>query len=722
MEFLVFIAIIFIVIISHFHNAKRIDALERALKDLKNRIKQEEHLSEEIPDSDQKDSPKIFFPNESPSFVEPKTTSTQGKLQPFFRFFQQNFLTIAGILTLVLGLGYFVKYAIDKNWINEEIRSLIGYAAGISIIISGIFLRKKLPVFSAIIAGGGFAVLYFTTTIIFREYHLLSQNVAFAVTIIITSAAIWLSYRQKNEILIFFALLGGFAAPMMISSSDSNFVFLFIYLSLLNMAMLLVAHFQNWKTIGWAAFFFTMLYFFSWMIRSPHEISIVFYLITYFIFAVFSLQDYFLKKNPRASVVLLYIMNTYSTVAGLFFIIKLKTNFPPFAAVLIFSLLNFILLRKSSKDERKSYSNLFRALAVALALCGFALFLKTYLVATLLSALCAVLFLLKLNFKEKIFNTVFIIILSSTFLSQYLTWLTYFDEKNLGVLYNRVFCTSIFISGSFFWQMLLSKKQKPEESKSLNLPSIISGAAYLLLYLSILFESFYHLSKTRTEILVTAATLYSLLYVAVMLLIVKYRNSALPEFLLYAFFAALFSHSIGSQIVYAILFKKLEFFWYCIYLLYVPIYLFIGLNVIAKQFSRFSSILKFIFNLSIVTVISTEIFNLMMMYSLPNWQEYKLLRNQFITAILPIVWMLLACIFILFGIKKDAFHRRFGILLFGITIVKLYLYDVWQMTHVSRIVAFIILGLMLLVSSFMFQRLKILIAKMVDKNAEIEEE
>jgi uncharacterized membrane protein len=34
-------------------------------------------------------------------------------------FVKQNILTIIGILTLVIGIGYFVKYAIDKNWIGK---------------------------------------------------------------------------------------------------------------------------------------------------------------------------------------------------------------------------------------------------------------------------------------------------------------------------------------------------------------------------------------------------------------------------------------------------------------------------------------------------------------------------------------------------------------------------------------------------------------------------
>ncbi len=55
-------------------------------------------------------------------------------------------------------------------------------------------------------------------------------------------------------------------------------------------------------------------------------------------------------------------------------------------------------------------------------------------------------------------------------------------------------------------------------------------------------------------------------------------------------------------------------------------------------------------------------------------------------------------------------------------IFKLYAYDVWQMDNVSRIIAFIILGIILLLSSFMFQRLKNLIKNLVDKKEQTPQE
>ena len=80
----------------------------------------------------------------------------------------EHLIAIIGIGVLVLGLVFFVKYAIDKNWINEIGRVCIGVLSGAALITLAHKLRKTYRTFSSILVGGGIAVLYFTITIAFR--------------------------------------------------------------------------------------------------------------------------------------------------------------------------------------------------------------------------------------------------------------------------------------------------------------------------------------------------------------------------------------------------------------------------------------------------------------------------------------------------------------------------------------------------------------------------
>lgn len=308
-EYLVIILIIVIVLIFNNLNAK-IRKLEKEVSDLNAKIGK---ITDTETFRGKTQSDKNNLPSQTPIDApynkeeqipvshETLPVSDQKEwMSPVFDFLKQNVLTIIGIFTLVLGIGYFVKYAIDKNWIGETARAGIGLCTGAGIILTGHFLRKNYAVFASIITGGGIAVLYFTATIAFREYHLFTQNTAFLITSVITAVSIILSYYYKSEVLMIFSLLGGFAAPLMISTGQSNYPFLFIYLSLLNTGMLVAAYLRNWKNIGWTAFILTSLYLFYWSTEKPELLTIVFYMISYIIFYIFALQDYFKKKYTRS--------------------------------------------------------------------------------------------------------------------------------------------------------------------------------------------------------------------------------------------------------------------------------------------------------------------------------------------------------------------------------------------------------------------------------------
>jgi len=82
------------------------------------------------------------------------------RMSPVSEFLKQNALTLIGIFTLVLGIGYFVKYAVDRNWIGETSRAGIGFLTGAALIVTSHYLRKNYRVFAEIVTGGGISVLF----------------------------------------------------------------------------------------------------------------------------------------------------------------------------------------------------------------------------------------------------------------------------------------------------------------------------------------------------------------------------------------------------------------------------------------------------------------------------------------------------------------------------------------------------------------------------------
>ena len=93
----------------------------------------------------------------------------------------------------MLAIGFFVKYAIDNNWVGPVGRVGIGIICGGILVAFAHQLRKTYNAFSSVLAGGGLAIFYFTITLAYQEFHLFSQPSALAILTVITIFAVILS-------------------------------------------------------------------------------------------------------------------------------------------------------------------------------------------------------------------------------------------------------------------------------------------------------------------------------------------------------------------------------------------------------------------------------------------------------------------------------------------------------------------------------------------------
>lgn len=85
------------------------------------------------------------------------TVPKQKKQVNYEKFIGENLFGKIGILIFVIGVGFFVKYAIDKNWINETFRTVLGFLTGAVLLAVAERLQKKYRTFSSLLAGGAFA-------------------------------------------------------------------------------------------------------------------------------------------------------------------------------------------------------------------------------------------------------------------------------------------------------------------------------------------------------------------------------------------------------------------------------------------------------------------------------------------------------------------------------------------------------------------------------------
>jgi uncharacterized membrane protein len=211
------------------------------------------------------------LPAPTPS-PEPPTQSRPILRSPFSRGeaglekqIGQFWLNRIGIVALLFGVSYFLKYAFENNWIGPAGRVAIGLLAGIGLIVwSERFRNRGHAAFSYSLKAAGIGTLYLSLWGAFQIYHLIPTAAAFAAMVIVTLATISLAVSQDAELLASFALAGGYSTPVLLSTGQNHEVVLFSYVALLDLAILAMAALKPWRRLLWGSFLGTIILYIGW--------------------------------------------------------------------------------------------------------------------------------------------------------------------------------------------------------------------------------------------------------------------------------------------------------------------------------------------------------------------------------------------------------------------------------------------------------------------------
>src|SRR5215813_841307 len=155
-----------------------------------------------------------------------------------------------GIVAILIGVSYFIKYAFDNGWIGPAGRVALGLLAGIALIFwSERFRARGHAPFSYSLKAVGIGTLYLSLWGAFQVYHLVPPPAAFVAMILVTAATVTLALTQDAEILAAFALVGGFSTPVLLSTGQNHEIVLFSYVALLDLAMLVVVRMKPWRRL-----------------------------------------------------------------------------------------------------------------------------------------------------------------------------------------------------------------------------------------------------------------------------------------------------------------------------------------------------------------------------------------------------------------------------------------------------------------------------------------
>lgn len=668
------------------------------------------------------------------------------------KFIGENLINKIGILILVLGISYFVKFAIDKNWINEPARVGIGILAGSLVLFIAHKLREKYAPFSSVLVAGAIAIFYFTIAIAFHEYQLFGQEVAFVIMVVITAFSCLISLSYNRMELAILSLIGGFLVPFMISTGSGNYVVLFTYIAILDIGILTLAYFKKWQLLHILAFIFTMLLFGGWVVNDVNTSTpnysgaLLFGFVFYLIFIVTNIINNLRSKGSFSKIQLGMLATNNFVFYGIGMLVlsnykpELTGLFTTFLAILNMGY-SLLLYKKFGLDKRGIYlliglSLTFITLAIPVQFSGNSI--------TIFWAIEAVL-LVWLSQKSQIKSYRFAAILVQVLMlgSLLLDWFVYFMNSDLSIVVNSIFIAGAIVVASLVSVLYLIRNEtekliafgitlNPKAYKNvLRTLAIITG--YCVGLLEVLYQSEQYFEFNG---FLAISVLYHLIFTAIFSFVLFRKRTtfndkiinvlAVVNIVLFAFvFARIPLWEYQDNITYAanhtiayylhmLSFLFVVYFWYLVY----------NTNKKQKVFSVFNHKLALwtaVFVLVVATSTEVVLQGLYMMNlsldQLPSDADYWSISEMITSAKykivktgLPVLWGVLAFALLLWGIKKQVKRLRIiALSLLGLTIIKLFAYDISNVSETGKIIAFILLGVLILTISFVYQKIKVLV-------------
>jgi len=174
-------------------------------------------------------------------------------------------ILILGVITSIFGVGFFLKYAYDNNWIGPLGRVVIAAVAGLIALAVGETTRRRgYGIAAKGVTALGFAILYAAVFSAYRFYGLIGSPVAFALAILVTAAAMLYAVALDEIVIAVLSLLGGFLTPVLVSTGENRPMALFGYVLVLGIGAMLCAYYRKWRAVNVLSFAGTFLLYSGW--------------------------------------------------------------------------------------------------------------------------------------------------------------------------------------------------------------------------------------------------------------------------------------------------------------------------------------------------------------------------------------------------------------------------------------------------------------------------
>lgn len=656
------------------------------------------------------------------------------KKEDWERFIGGNLFNKIGIAIILIGVFIGVKYSIDHDLISPTMRIILGYLTGAALFAVGYYLKPKYEKFSAVLVSGAMAIFYFLTYVAYDFYQMFPTGVAFALMFFVTVATIWFALSYNQQIIALIGMVGGYAVPFLLSNGGGHVWVLLSYVAFINVGILIISFYKQWRWLYHSAFVFTWalyltLHVFKYKDNQGLYFSflLVYYLIFHFAFIV---RKLWAKDTFTIGDILILLSNTL-----LFYSLGLSFTFESVFEhtrdyLTVFTLANalfhfLVYYYTRSRGASKELKYLSLILAISFGTLTIPIYFKGVWITLFWAMEAGGLFWVGRTKKIRMYEVISYIVLSLATFSLLGNWI----ERKAHIFYEPWQVTA-FLNMTFF--------------NSLSYVAIVAGISYV--------NSRYREKASVTFDYVINILLFITLYATFYIEIYSYWAIRINQYSIEA--------DTGMKA-----YDGLQYFkqmWLIVYTVaYFALFTWIDTRYIRKEKILSNNL---IFNLVIGMIMLTqglyllsELRGLYLSYT-PNimyviiryiallafglllWQTYKLLdaeainfKNNKVRDLvlygvvlwvvssewlhwtellgatanyklgLSILWVSYGVFMLVKGIHQSKSYMRIAsisVILF--TLVKLFFYDIAHLSTISRVVVLVILGVLLMIASFLY--------------------
>ncbi len=679
------------------------------------------------------------------------------------KFIGENLINKIGILITVIGVFIGAKYSIENNLISPLTRIILGYLVGLGLVATGIKLKATYENYSAVLVSGALAILYFITFAAYSFYDLFPQGVAFTLMVFLTVFGVVAALNYNKQIIAHIGLVGAYAVPFLLSNNSGNAWVLFSYMAIINLGILFISIKKYWKALYYVAFAFTWLIFSGWITfsyetKDHYQIALLFLFIFFLIFYATFLGYKLIKSEKfKVSDVFMLLLNSFIFYGFGFGLLAHNETGEELLGLftlgnaLVHFVVTTMIFKKNLGDKNLFY------LAAGLVLIFITIAIPVQLDGnwvTLLWAMeAALLFWIGKSKNIRAYEYMSYPLMVIAFLSLTQDWaLAYggftfnLEDERLQPIFNVAFLTSfLFIAASGFINWVNKKYNTVDGKKSFiskvmsiaipavfilvlycsfyleieyyftqlyqasGIPMTITDTSeysqynenisqqrivwllnYTLLFLSVL--TFINIHKLKSRVLGIVTLILSILAGFLFLTTGLYALSELRENYLSGALAEFYTVSTFTITVRYVCFAFLALLLFMVRKLTLAPFMRINFNV------PFGLLL----HTAVLWIASSELIHWMDMSG--SDQSYKLG--------LSILWGSYSLFLIILGLwKKKKYLRISAIVLFGVTLVKLFFYDIASLSTIAKTIVFVSLGVLLLIISFLYNKYKHIITE-----------